>query len=69
MEKTKAADIGEDGFLGPSQIGPTGAERGNGHVGPFDPHKGPKGTRDPLGYLSSKGLKQWGEANEEPNGS
>jgi hypothetical protein len=62
-----AKDIDAQGFLGPSQIGPTKAEAGHGHVGPFDPNKGPTGAEDPLGYTHLKPHSGWGSADEPPS--
>lgn len=47
--KSKAQQLGEQGFLGASNIGPSSPEAQGGHVGPLDPVGMLRRPADPLG--------------------
>lgn len=51
--KKVAKDLGEDGFMGAYNIGPSAPEAQGGHVGPLDPVGMLRNPRslDRLGYL------------------
>lgn len=47
--KNKAQEIGEQGFMGAYNIGPSSSEAQGGHVGPLDPVGMLRKPADPLG--------------------
>lgn len=51
--KETSRNLGDQGFLGPSNLGPSSPEAQQGHVGPLDPVGMVRNPRslDKLGYL------------------